>query len=323
MKVALGGTFDPIHDGHRALFDRAFDLGDVTVGLTSDELAPRTRREDRYVRPYAERRADLEAELDSFADEYDREFEVRKLSEPTGIATEPQFDVLVVSPETETGGKRINEIRRERGHEPLDIEVVDHVSAEDGEIISSTRIVAGEIDEHGNLTPDRDGRARESAEQQLPIGRLEPRRLEDGLPAALDGQSRHVGSLGHFALRALRSSDEGPDVEGGRHRGPLRALVLGQRREKGVGRPRACLGVESETVGRLVEFRQPRRVVHLVAGPVHGRASVLAGHKPWPRSGRETGVRRVVADGTRQLDGRSGGTTQVRAGSQARKRRSA
>ncbi len=165
MKVALGGTFDPIHDGHRALFDRAFELGDVTVGLTSDELAPRTRHEDRYVRSYEQRRADLEAELAAWADEYDRDFEVRKLTQPTGIATEPQFDVLVVSPETETGGKRINEIRRERGHEPLDIEVVDHVYAEDDEIISSTRIVAGEIDEHGNLTPDRDGRAAEQPEQ--------------------------------------------------------------------------------------------------------------------------------------------------------------
>lgn len=158
MKVALGGTFDPIHDGHRALFDRAFELGDVTVGLTSNDLAKTTRRDDRRVLPYEDRKDVLDEELLGFAREYDRAYEVRKLQNPTGIATEPQFEVLIVSPETETGGKRINEIRRDRGIEPLDIVVVDHVYAEDGEIISSTRIVRGEIDEHGNLTPNRGGR---------------------------------------------------------------------------------------------------------------------------------------------------------------------
>ena len=158
MKIALGGTFDPIHDGHRALFERAFELGDVTVGLTSDDLAPELRDEDRYVRSFDDRRRDLEDELARFAAEHDREYEIRELTEPTGIATEPQFDVLVVSPETETGGKRINEIRSDRGHERLEIEVVPHVYADDEKVISSTRIVRGEIDEHGNVTPDRDGR---------------------------------------------------------------------------------------------------------------------------------------------------------------------
>jgi pantetheine-phosphate adenylyltransferase len=162
MRVALGGTFDPVHDGHRALFDRAFSLGNVTVGLTSDDLAPRTRRADRPIRSFDARKRALEAELETFATEYGHTFDVRELTEPTGIATEPQFDVLIVSPETATGGKRINEIRRERGHDELDIEVVDHVMADDGEKISSTRIVRGEIDEHGNLTPERDGRPVES-----------------------------------------------------------------------------------------------------------------------------------------------------------------
>jgi len=64
----------------------------------------------------------------------------------------------VVSPETKHGGEKINEIREERGFDPLEIEIVDHVRAEDGDIISSTRIVNGEIDEHGNLTPEREGR---------------------------------------------------------------------------------------------------------------------------------------------------------------------
>ncbi|ELZ03561.1 phosphopantetheine adenylyltransferase [Natrialba aegyptia] len=151
MDVALGGTFDPVHDGHRRLFERAFELGDVTVGLTSDELAPKTRHVERTVRSFDDRRADLETELEAIATEHDRSFEIRRLEEPTGIATEPQFDYLVVSPETRSGGERINEIRRERGHDPLEVVVVPHLRADDGDIISSTRIVHGEIDEHGTV----------------------------------------------------------------------------------------------------------------------------------------------------------------------------
>ncbi|HET7322842.1 MAG TPA: phosphopantetheine adenylyltransferase [Halococcus sp.] len=158
MKVALGGTFDPVHDGHRRLFEHAFERGNITVGLTSDDLAQETRHEERYVRPFEERKRDLDDELAALAEVYGREYEIRKLEEPTGIAAEEDFDVLVVSPETENGGQQVNERRRERGLDSLKIEVVDHLTAEDGDIISSTRIVRGEIDDHGNLTPEREGR---------------------------------------------------------------------------------------------------------------------------------------------------------------------
>ena len=161
MNVALGGTFDPVHDGHHALFERAFSLGDVTVGLTSDALAPKTRAVDRPVRDYETRKAALADELEPLAAAHDRGFEIRTLREPTGIATEPKFDAIVVSPETVAGAERINELRVDDGLEPLEIEVVDHVMAEDGERISSTRILNGEIDRHGNLTPAASGRQSE------------------------------------------------------------------------------------------------------------------------------------------------------------------
>ncbi len=66
MNVALTGTSRPIHDGHRALFD-AHELGDVTVGLTSDDLAPKTRHDQRHVRPFSERQSALADELAALA----------------------------------------------------------------------------------------------------------------------------------------------------------------------------------------------------------------------------------------------------------------
>lgn len=158
MKVAIGGTFDPIHDGHRALLGKALELGDdgVVVGLTSDELAPKTRPKPREVRPFDERRDALIEELETL-DEWGRDYRVERLDDPYGVASEdPEFDVLVVSPETEEGGEKINEIRRERGYEPLEVVVVPHVMADDGKPISSTRVVEGVIDTNGNVLQDAD-----------------------------------------------------------------------------------------------------------------------------------------------------------------------
>lgn len=157
MKVAIGGTFDPIHDGHRALLRKALELGEeVVVGLTSDELAPKTRPKPREIRPFEKRRDALLEELDRL-DERGRDYRVERLQDPYGVASEdPAFDALVVSPETEKGGEKINEIRRERGYEPLEVVVVPHVMAEDGKPISSTRVVEGVIDTEGNVLQDAD-----------------------------------------------------------------------------------------------------------------------------------------------------------------------
>lgn len=153
MRVAVAGTFGPIHDGHRALFLAALEHGDegVAVGLTSDELARETRSEPRPVPPFEERRRRVSDELESL-DEWGRDVDVVKLEEPHGTATtDPTLDALVVSPETESEVASINDARRRNGLHPIDPIVVPFVEADDGERISSTRVVNGDVDEHGTV----------------------------------------------------------------------------------------------------------------------------------------------------------------------------
>jgi pantetheine-phosphate adenylyltransferase len=154
MRVAVAGTFGPLHDGHRSLLETALEIGDdgVVVALTDDELAEETRHEPRPVPSAAERRAGIRAAVAAL-DEWDRDVEVRLLHHRHGIArSDPDLDALVVSPETMDELPSINEERRDRGFAPLLGIVVPFVEADDGERISSTRMVKGEVDEHGELT---------------------------------------------------------------------------------------------------------------------------------------------------------------------------
>lgn len=153
MRVAVAGTFGPLHDGHLALFETALEFGTdgVVVALTDDELAVRTRHEPRPIPSFTDRRQAVTEAL-SRLDRWERDVVVRALEQEDGIATDdPDLDALVVSPETAPELEWINQTRRERGMQPLRGLVVPYVLADDGERISSTRIVRGEIDAHGNL----------------------------------------------------------------------------------------------------------------------------------------------------------------------------
>ncbi|ARS90966.1 phosphopantetheine adenylyltransferase [Natrarchaeobaculum aegyptiacum] len=153
MRVAVAGTFGPIHDGHRRLFERALEVGTdgVVVALTSEDLAEQTRHEPRPIPPLAERRERVCEEL-SRLDRWDRDVELRTLESPLGIAsTDPDLDALVVSPETVGELEEINDRRREAGLEPVTGIVVPYVLAEDGERLSSTRVVRGDVDDRGRV----------------------------------------------------------------------------------------------------------------------------------------------------------------------------
>jgi len=153
MHVAVAGTFGPLHDGHRALFEHALRFGEdgIVVALTSDELAVETRDEPREI-PSFDERVRLVTDAIAEIDEWNRDVEIRELTTEYGIAEDdPTIDALVVSPETAPELETINTRRRERDLEPVSGIVAPYVLAEDGDRISSTRIVKGEIDEHGAL----------------------------------------------------------------------------------------------------------------------------------------------------------------------------
>lgn len=141
-KVAVGGTFDKFHDGHKKLLSTAFELGDqIEIGVTSDAFGG------------------LKGDIDSCKERMDNlklffdgksNFNVVPLDDPFGTTIfEEDFDAIVVSQETEPNAEKINEIRLSKSMKALDIVVVSFVLAEDGNPISSTRIRRGEINKNG------------------------------------------------------------------------------------------------------------------------------------------------------------------------------
>jgi cytidyltransferase-like protein len=149
-KVAVGGTFDELHRGHKALLNKAFEVGEkIVIGLSSDEFVKQMGK-PHITASYAERFRDLQ----DFLEEYGlaERSEIIPLNDPYGITVSGKgLDALVVSKETEFIAGKINEIRKKAGFSPLEIVAVNMVPAENCTPISTTRIRKGEIDRNGRL----------------------------------------------------------------------------------------------------------------------------------------------------------------------------
>ncbi len=146
-KVAVGGTFDKFHEGHKLLLEKAFQIGEkVLIGVTSDEFGGMKGE----IEPCSVRMSNLNSLIKD-----KQNYLLARLEEHYGPTVDDEsIDAIVVSPETEPTALKINQIRLEKGMKPLDIITIGMVLAQDGKPISSTRIRKGEIDSHGLIIND-------------------------------------------------------------------------------------------------------------------------------------------------------------------------
>ncbi len=141
-EVIMGGTFDHLHPGHKALLEAARSFGSlVRVGLTTDEFAKSLRRSDpnlELMQSYEVRKKELETYLKSRAF---GNFEIVKIEDRYGFAlTAEDAEGIVVTEETYPTAVDINKLRVLGHLDQLLILVIPFVYDETGIIISSRRI---------------------------------------------------------------------------------------------------------------------------------------------------------------------------------------
>jgi len=148
--VAVGGTFDELHKGHKALLMKAFEIGDhVVIGLSSDDFAKKMMK-PHFVATYKQRLEDLQKFLSENG--WSKRAKIVPLDDSLGpIARTDGVNALVVSKDTETTAGEINRKRKERQLPPLKIEVINMIPSENHTPISTTRIRCGEIDREGHI----------------------------------------------------------------------------------------------------------------------------------------------------------------------------
>jgi pantetheine-phosphate adenylyltransferase len=149
--VGVGGTFDELHKGHRALLTKAFEVGgDVIIGMSTGEFV-RIMGKPHSTASYPQRLRELKSFLEQHG--FLQRAEIIPISDAYGgvLLSNGPIEALIVSRETEPTAVKINEKRREIGLTPLQIIVIDMIPSENHSPISTTRIRRGEIDREGHL----------------------------------------------------------------------------------------------------------------------------------------------------------------------------
>ena len=244
--VAVAGTFDVLHDGHRALLRRAFESGDrVVVGITTDRMASEGR--DSVV-PMRFRRAELEGFISTLGRA--EVFEIDDMYGPDAIMD--GVDALVVSEETLGNGRILNERRVSRGLPPMELLVVPLVR---GAILEGRYGRSGHSSVPdiavGSLNPVKVMAVRSVMERVYGEVRITAVDVDSGVPPQPFGDQTHQGSLNR-ARAALGDHDMAVGIEAGVLYDIQHCSIVSRD-----GR---------ETYGQGSGFRYPDRIAELVRG---------------------------------------------------------
>ena len=218
MIAAVAGTFNILHQGHKALLDRAFEVGDeVRIGLTSDEMASKGRKS---LVSFDVRKKELERYL-SGKENYCI-FEINDIYGPRDVMDE--VDVLVVSEETLSNGEKLNQDRIDRGLKPMELSVVPLVMSDDGEKISASSILEGRYGRSGktdiidiavgSINPVKIAAVRSVMERIYGDVRVTGIDVSSGVPPQPFEEQTHQGSENR-ARAALGDHDMAVGIEAG------------------------------------------------------------------------------------------------------------
>jgi cytidyltransferase-like protein len=149
--ITAAGTFDHFHQGHQTFLRHAFQLAQtVYLGITGDAFVRNTKPTEE-IQSFALRRTAIEDFLS--ANHLLSRAKLFELTTPFGPAIEKNcpFEAILVTSDTLSTAKEINQQRYTQGLSPLSIETTTLLSSEDGKVLSSTRIRQGEVDRNGKV----------------------------------------------------------------------------------------------------------------------------------------------------------------------------
>ena len=149
MKVCIGGTFNILHSGHRALLDTAIQKagsdGSLFIGVATRALL----KKKVVQHSFQHRAAALKDYLKQKS--FLKQTRIEPITDRFGPTIDEDFDAIIVSPETFQTAKEINLIREKKGKKPMQIIQINYVLADDNKPISSTRIINNIIDKDGRI----------------------------------------------------------------------------------------------------------------------------------------------------------------------------